>query len=172
MTRTTPPRVVLASVLFAVAVGLSGCAPQTADYGAELAGELQGEVLEVSQLAADADFDSALLALDELEVALKDARARGLLTEERYESILAATALVRSDLEAAIAAQKPPAPAPDPQPNDDDDDDDDKGDDEKGNKGKGNSDNKGKGNEGKGNEGKGNEGKGNEGKGKGTSDDD
>jgi hypothetical protein len=130
-------RIALA-VTVAVTVVLSGCATGQDEYGAEVAEQLQGEVLEVSELSAGNDLAAALLALAELEVSLKDARARGELTEERYESILAAAALVRTDLEAAIAAQ-----APEPEP------DEDSGDDDKGNKGKGNS---GKGNPGKGND--------------------
>lgn len=115
MTPVLKLRSALTSVAFVVVIALTGCAPQQADYGAEIAEALQGEVLEVSQLSANADFGSALLALTELEVSLMDARARGLLTEERYESITAAVAQVRTDLEAAIAAQAPPAPAPEPE---------------------------------------------------------
>jgi hypothetical protein len=129
------------TTLFAVTIGLTGCAGQQSDYGSETADRLQGEVLEVSTLSAQADFAGALLALTELDVELKDARARGDLTEERYESVTAAAALVRADLEAAIAAQAPPPPEPtdDGGGNGDDDEDDDKGKDDKGkgNKGKG-----------------------------------
>ncbi|MEX1079370.1 MAG: hypothetical protein WED09_09720 [Homoserinimonas sp.] len=105
----------LAAAVFVFAVAITGCAPQQTDYDPDFADILQGEVLEVSELSAGADFEAALLALTELEAALKDARARDLLTEERYEAILAATALVRADLEAAIAAQAPPPPAPEPE---------------------------------------------------------
>ncbi|MHA6696000.1 hypothetical protein [Homoserinimonas sp. A520] len=142
MTPTTMLRGMLTSVVFVVAVALTGCAPQQSDYGADTAELLQGEVLEISELSADSDFAAALLALSELEVSLKDARARELLTEERFESITAALALVKADLEAAIAAQAPP-PAPEPEPEEGGDGGDDEG---EGNSGKGNGD-KGKGND-------------------------
>lgn len=121
-------------VALAVALVLGGCAAQEPGYDVDAAEHLQSEVLEVSELSAAADYPSALLSLTELEVSLKDARARGELTEERYESILAAAALVRTDLEAAIAAQTPPEPEPEPQ-----------GPSEKGKKGKGEGNGKGKG---------------------------
>lgn len=126
-------------VALAVALVLGGCAAQEPGYDVDAAEHLQSEVLEVSELSAAADYPAALLALTELEVSLKDARARGELTEERYESILAAAAMVRTDLEAAIAAQ---APEPEPEPDEpgEKDDKDDKG------KGKGNP-GKGKGND-------------------------
>lgn len=141
MMRGTTLRSALVSAALALAIALAGCSPQQADYDPAIADLVQAEVLEVSQLSAEADFDAALLALAELEVSLKDARARGLLTEERYESVMAAMTMVRADLEAAIAAQAPPAPTPEPEG---DDDDDNQG---NGNKGKGNSNgNKDKGN--------------------------
>ncbi|MHA6668783.1 hypothetical protein ACX3O0_07915 [Homoserinimonas sp. A447] len=142
MTPTTMLRGMLTAVVFVVAVALTGCAPQQSGYGADTAELLQGEVLEISELSAGSDFAAALLALSELEVSLKDARARGLLTEERFESITAALALVKADLEAAIAAQAPP-PAPEPEPEEGGDGGDDEG---EGNSGKGNGD-KGKGND-------------------------
>lgn len=125
-------------VVLAAALVLGGCAGQESDYDAAAAEHLQAEVLEVSELSAAADYPSALLALVELEVSLKDALARGQLTQERYDSILAAAALVRTDLEAAIAAQAPPEPEPEPEEPE-----------EKEKPGKGN---KGKGNPGKGND--------------------
>jgi hypothetical protein len=131
MTRPVTLRTAMLTTLFAITIGLTGCAGQQSDYGSEIADRLQGEVLEVSTLSAQGDFAAALVALTELDVELKDARARGDLTDERYESVTAAAALVRADLEAAIAAQAPPAP----EPTVDDDDDDDKG---KDGKGKGN----------------------------------
>ncbi|HEU4807242.1 MAG TPA: hypothetical protein VFT01_03200 [Homoserinimonas sp.] len=145
MTRGITLRSALASIVFVFAITVAGCAPQQTDYDPDIADRLQGEVLEVSQLSANADFTSALLGLSELEVELKDARARGLLTEERYESIMAALALVRADLEAAIAAQAP-SPAPESEGGEEDggdgggDQGDGGGDKGNDNKGKGNSD--------------------------------
>ncbi len=107
----------ITSAALAFVVALSGCAAERSSYDHETAALLQDEVLEISQLSAEAEFASALLALTELEVTVKDVRARGLVTEERYESILAAVALVRADLEAAIAAVTPsPDPEPEPEP--------------------------------------------------------
>jgi hypothetical protein len=139
MTQGGSMRAAVVAVLFAVTVGLTGCAGQQSGYGSDIADRLQGEVLEVSTLSAEADFAAALLALTELDVELKDARARGEITEERYESVTAAAALVRADLEAAIAAQAPPPPAPEPEDDDEDKDEEDKGKDDKGkdDKGKG-----------------------------------
>lgn len=128
-------------VVVAAALVLGGCAGQQSDYDATAAEHLQAEVLEVSDLSAAADYSSALLALVELEVSLKDALARGQLTQERYDSILAAAALVRTDLEAAIAAQTPPEPEPE----------------EPEEKEKPPKEKPGKGNNGKGNPGKGND---------------
>jgi hypothetical protein len=91
----------------AVAVVLSGCASPADDYGQGTAERLQAAVLQVTDAAASGDFTEALTSVAELEVTLADARARGDVTEERFESISAAIALVRTDLEAAIAAEAP-----------------------------------------------------------------
>jgi ABC-type Na+ efflux pump permease subunit len=161
MSHSRPKRAAVTTTVLAVTLAMTGCAQQQSDYGTEIADRLQGEVLEVSELSAQADFDGALLALSELEVELKDARARGALTEERYESILAATALVRADLQAAIDALTPPPPvvvdgsgdtANDDDNNDDNDNSDNNDSDNNDNEGKV----KGKGNDNKGNKGKGN----------------
>jgi hypothetical protein len=112
MTVAIPLRSALAAGALAFTLAVTGCGAQQGDYDSDIADHLQGEVLEVSQLSAAADFAGAMLTLTELEAGLKDARARGLLTEERYESILAATALVRADLQAALDAQAPPPTAP------------------------------------------------------------
>jgi hypothetical protein len=126
----------------AVSLCLSGCAGQASDYGHEIADRLQTEVLEVSQLAAATDYAGAIVSLDELEARLKDARARGDVTDARYESVTAALALVRADLQAAIDAQAPvvtEVPAPPDVDNGGDDSNEGKGDNGKGKgKGKGN----------------------------------
>ena len=114
----------VAAVAVAVSLSLTGCAGQQTDYGPEAADRLQAEVLEVSQLAAGADYTAAMVSLSELEVELKGARARGDVTDERYESVMAALALVRADLQAAIDAATPDPPVS-------------SGDDDDGNKGKG-----------------------------------
>lgn len=96
-------------ILIGCAVVLSGCAgpsaPIAPTYPASIASQLQAGVLSVSVAAADDDPESALIRLEELVVALADARARNEVTAARFDSIAAAIALVRSDLEAAIAAK-------------------------------------------------------------------
>jgi len=139
----------------AVAVVLSGCASPADDYGQGTAERLQAAVLQVTDAAASGDFTEALTSVAELEVTLADARARGDVTEERFESISAAIALVRTDLEAAIAAEAPepeqPAGVDDPGVDDPGEDNGGPGKngkgpkDDKGKKGKPKDDKKGKG---------------------------
>lgn len=121
----------LAVCAVVLALALAGCAGQQSDYGQRVADQLQSRVLDVSTLASAADYAEAMVSLSELEVDLKDALARGELTDQRYESILSAAALVRTDLRSAIDAQ-----APDPAEEDDDDGDSGNGKDKKGNSGK------------------------------------
>lgn len=110
MTRT---RATVTAVVLSAAVVLSGCA-QSPSFDPDAAAMFQERVLEVSTAASTAEFEAALQKVAELEVEVKDALARGLITPERYDSILAAIALVRADLEAAIAAQQPAPPPPEP----------------------------------------------------------
>ena len=109
----TRARTAVAAVVLSAGVVLSGCA-QAPSFDPDAAATFQERVLEVSTAASTAEFDAALQKVAELEVEVKDALARGLITPERYDSILAAIALVRADLEAAIAAQQPPPPPPEP----------------------------------------------------------
>ena len=111
---------VIVAISVLIALSLTGCAQQPSDYGQAVAERLQEQVLAVSTSAADAELEAAVVALNELDVELKDALARGDISEARYDSITAAAALVRSDLDAAIDA-RPPS-----------DDDDSKSDNEKG----------------------------------------
>lgn len=92
--------IVLASVLV-----LSGCGAQSTDYSAHTARPLQQQVFSVAKSATAGQPNVSLTRLDELAASLKDARARGAVSDERYASIAAAIALVRSDLETALAAQ-------------------------------------------------------------------
>lgn len=120
-----PDRVIVRPGITALAIAIAGilslgsCAP-TSDYGSEAALALQSRVLTVTESSAAGDYVGALTRLDELEVSLRDAFARGEVTQERFDSILAAITLVRADLEAAIAAkqdaEQTPAPAPAPAP--------------------------------------------------------
>ncbi|MDJ0334717.1 hypothetical protein QMG83_05720 [Salinibacterium sp. G-O1] len=62
-------------------------------------------MLAVTDASAAGDPVSALARLDELQAALLDANAKGTVEQSRFDSISAAIALVRADLEKAIAAQ-------------------------------------------------------------------
>ncbi|WP_349898455.1 hypothetical protein [Parafrigoribacterium soli] len=96
----------LGVVALAVSLALCSCQAQPSDYSTATARPLQEQVLSVADGAASGQFDVSLTRLAELSARLKDARARGTVTEERYASISAAIALVRSDLEAAVAQAK------------------------------------------------------------------
>jgi hypothetical protein len=103
-------------VVLAAALLLTGCAGDGARYPAATAGALQDQVLAVTQAAADGDLDAAVTRLEELIASTKDARARGNVTADREDSILAAIELVRGDLEALVkkAADKEKEPAEEP----------------------------------------------------------
>jgi hypothetical protein len=98
------------SLLLAGSLALSGCSsPATSSaksYPAATAQALQSQVFAVSQTAANGDYAGSLTVLAELGVSAKDALARGTISTERYASISAAIALVRSDLESAVAAEQ------------------------------------------------------------------
>ena len=101
------------ATLLVGALMLTGCVgnaapavtPTTSPYSSAAASRLQSAVLAVSSSAAGGDPTAALARLDELTVTLADARARGEVSTARLDSISAAIALVRADLQAAIAAQ-------------------------------------------------------------------
>lgn len=103
----------------ACCLALAGCAPTNSprstpsasasavsDYPRTVAARLQADVLSVTASAAEGDPASALSHLDELTAALDDARARHEVSAARFQSISESIALVRSDLEAAVAAQQ------------------------------------------------------------------
>lgn len=95
-------------VVAVLAFGLTSCSAQntaSTDYSAKTARPFQEQVLAVAEGAAADQSSVSLTRLDELAASLKDAKARGTVSEARYASISAAIALVRSDLETAIAAQ-------------------------------------------------------------------
>jgi len=75
-------------------------------------------VLEVSEAASVDDFAAAAGSLDELEAAAVAAFARGEISNARYEAIMVAIRLVRSDLDTAIAQEaeetRDPTPTPEP----------------------------------------------------------
>lgn len=105
----------------ACCLALAGCAPTNfprstpsasvsasavSDYPRTVAARLQADVLSVTASAAKGDPASALSRLDELTAALDDARAKHEVSAARFQSISESIALVRIDLEAAVAAQQ------------------------------------------------------------------
>jgi membrane protein involved in colicin uptake len=93
------------AIVLTAALMLSGCAAQNepSPYATTAAANLQQTVLHVTEAARDGEYPAARTRLDELEVATKVAHARGELSQARHDSILAAIALVRADLEQLIA---------------------------------------------------------------------
>ena len=86
-----------------LSLGLAGCAaPEPVSYTPEAATALQGAVLTVTEAAAAGDPASALARLSELEATLLDQLARDAIDQARFDSVTAAIALVRADLELAI----------------------------------------------------------------------
>lgn len=83
---------------------LAGCAGGSS-YDSETAARLQEQVLVVSTTSAEGDWAGASTALLELEASAATALARGEITQERFDAIMAALALVRADIEAAVAEQ-------------------------------------------------------------------
>jgi hypothetical protein len=93
----------LSAIVLVAVLALTGCAGES-DYPPETASTLQSQVLLVSQSAQAGDPATAVRQLDELVVLVRDALAKGTITQARHDSILAAIELVRLDLEAAQAA--------------------------------------------------------------------
>ena len=93
------------AVALAVAAGLvvSGCAGGTS-YDDDTARDLQQQTLAVTTAAADGDWNAAAMRLMALEADARDAHARGLVSTERLESIIAAIALVAASVEAERVA--------------------------------------------------------------------
>lgn len=98
------PRTVILVALVAV-LSLAGCTVQNTGYSAQTARPLQEQVLAVAESSAAGNPTASLTRLDELVASLKDARAKGAVSADRYASIMASVALVRTDLEAAVAVQ-------------------------------------------------------------------
>ena len=109
-----------AAVILALAIGLAGCSsPESSrTYTPTAANELQSVVLEISEAASVDDFAAAAGSLDQLEAAAVAAFARGEISNARYDAIMVAIRLVRSDLDTAIAQEveetRDPTPTPEP----------------------------------------------------------
>ncbi|GAA1689331.1 hypothetical protein GCM10009792_06860 [Microcella alkalica] len=121
----------------ALVVGLlAGCVPGSS-YDADTAAQLQQHVLAVSDASAAGDWATTRTRLLELEASASTALARGEITQQRFDAIMSALALVRADVDAAIAAAEQAAAeqaaaeeaarraAEDKRDRDEDDDDDD-----------------------------------------------
>ncbi|GAA1828102.1 hypothetical protein [Agromyces salentinus] len=134
MTRRRSTALAAAAVTFALATGLSACAPQGEDASAEL----HASVVQVAERAASGDYAGAIAELDLLEAEVADAAEDGSLDAAREQEILDAMGLVRTDLEAAEAATTPA-------PSEPADESEDSGDEGPGNSGENNGDDKGKG---------------------------
>ncbi|GAA1689314.1 hypothetical protein GCM10009792_06840 [Microcella alkalica] len=107
-------------LVLAFALTLAGCAPSSParTYSPTAASELQSVVLSLSEAASVGDHAAAAGSLDQLEAATIAAFSRGELSDARFDAIMAAIALVRDDLETALAreaeATREPAPSPSP----------------------------------------------------------
>ena len=130
-----------ASVTLALTGGMAACAARP-DATAEQAQAYRAQVVTVAEYSAAGQYANARAALDALQVEVDAAVADGTLTGEREARIIEAIALVRADLDAAIAAATVPEPEPEPAPeppagaNDGDGDSSGPGDDGQGDKGK------------------------------------
>lgn len=82
---------------------LAGCAPTPA-YDPVTAERLQQHVLAVSDSSAAGDWSTTQTRLLELEASASTALARGEITQERFDAIMSAIALVQADVDAAVAA--------------------------------------------------------------------
>lgn len=91
------------ALILALALGGCATAPQ---YDAEVASALQTQVAEITTASADGDWEVALTHVQALEADARDAHARGEISLERLESILASIELVRQSLDAERAAEE------------------------------------------------------------------
>ena len=102
------PPLVFAAIGLALSLALAGCAP--APYDSATAHQLQSDVLDVSRAAADGDWAGAASGLDRVVTAAQQAAAAGRIGSDRLQSILAAVADVRADLQHEIATSPSPEP--------------------------------------------------------------
>jgi len=158
-------RAVIAAIAI-IGLSLAGCSTSSSKLDASVSAEWQARVVSIADLAAAGDPAGALQELATLEADTAQAEQAGVIDGERAATIQQSIAMVRADLEAAVAAIPVPEPVQtevavteSPTPGSDDDGNSgNNGNDDKGNDNKGSDD---KGNDDKGSDGKGN-GKGNE----------
>lgn len=101
-------RLSLAAIGLILALVLAGCAP--APYDPATANQLQSDVLGISRAAAEGDWEGASAGLDRVVTAVQQAAAAGRIGSDRLQSILAAVADVRADLQHEIAVSPSPTP--------------------------------------------------------------
>ncbi len=95
-------RLISAALAVAATLTVSACASPALDEPTR--GELRQHVLAVAEASASGDWPAALASLDAMATELGAARDEGLISAERFETIVLAMELVRQDLDAAIAA--------------------------------------------------------------------
>jgi len=103
-----------ASVALGLIGGLASCAADP-EIGADTSAAYRAQVATIAQHSVAEDYAAAVAELDALAAEVDAAVASGSLDAARAERIRAAIALVRADLEAAIAAATPP-PTAEPEP--------------------------------------------------------
>lgn len=126
MTSSFRRAIAAASVTLALVGGLAACATES-DATAEQAQAYRAQVVTIAEYSAAGQYANARAALDALQAEIDAAVADGTLTGEREARIVEAIALVRADLDAAIAAATVPEPEPAPPAGDDADDDENRG---------------------------------------------
>lgn len=126
------------AAVLATLLAVAGCSATPSGLDTPTSVEWQSRVLAIAESAEAGDIPTALLDLDALETETAQARTDGEISAERAAIIQQSIDVVRSDLEAEVAA--PVTPAPEETATDDSTDTDS----DKGDKGdKGNSENKG-----------------------------
>jgi hypothetical protein len=103
-------RLAVVSVALSLSLTLSGCAP--ARYDPVTSATLQSDVLDVSRAAANGDWAGATAGLDRVVTDAQRAADTGRIDADRLQSILAAVAAVRTDLQAETTVSPPPKPNP------------------------------------------------------------
>lgn len=96
-----------------ISVMLGGCSSPSSELAPQTSEGLQARVVMIADLAAAGDHATALSELAVLHGEAAEARASGAISLERARTIEQSIALVRADLEAAMAV---PVPAPTEQP--------------------------------------------------------
>ena len=103
-------RTSIAAAILVIGLSIAGCSATPTGLDTETSRTWQARVVAIAEYAGATDHATALQELDALETEAARARADGEISAERASIIQQSIALVRADLEAAIAATTPPAP--------------------------------------------------------------